>query len=145
MLANLISEKYLFYLFYAFSIIGFIGLWFSPFLVSLSTVLIALSVLPFLPSIWRSHKLLIVLMLAMLGLVLFDFMRTENHALVSAKLLLIIGFIFMQLAALHHLKDKTKESVWLILVFSCMLYTTATASSSAFNFTVVNGNNTVPR
>ncbi|MBT8327996.1 MAG: O-antigen ligase family protein, partial [Bacteroidia bacterium] len=118
---NTISQKYLFYVFLVSVIIGFIGLWFSPFLVSLSTGIIALSVLPYFSQIWSNHKKLVIVFTGILLLSLFDFLRTEDSSIVSAKLMLVIGFIFLQFASLYHFKNKKKEMLWLVIIFAAIV------------------------
>lgn len=121
MLDKYISQKYLFYTFYASSIIGFIGLWFSPFLVSLATGIIALCSLPFLAEIWKEYRALVMLFLGLILLTTFDFLRTSNTSTVSAKLMLVVGFIFLQLGSLKFLQKRENEAIWLVLLFGVIV------------------------
>ncbi len=105
--------------FYAL-LMGFAALWISPFAVSLSTGIIALTVLISFKQIWtdyRSHVILVALFI-ILGSI--DFLRGGDTQKVSAKLMLLAGFAFLHLGALLHLKRKS-DIVNLLLIASSIV------------------------
>lgn len=109
------SYSYLF-----FVVLGFVALWFSPFLVSLSTVLAGLL---FLLN-WRSFSfgvspfsILHFSLVAIALLVLIDGALSGFNGVVGAKLVLILGFVFLLLAGFLFFKHVPTKLFFVALIF----------------------------
>ena len=79
-------------IFILFFSLGFIGLWFSPFLVSVSTAFILIYMLWALNKTGADHDILSLLVLFPILFVLTDYFRTQEFGIVSSELLLVCGF-----------------------------------------------------
>ena len=133
MLASRLNKQTASHCYFFFAFLGFLGLWFSPFLVSLATGLIALTVLPYLKEIWINYKSFVLFFLAAILLVTFDYFRTDNLQIVSAKLMLIIGFTFLQLGAFLHIKNSNGDLLKGLLILSaCVAIVNCIAVSHYF-------------
>jgi O-antigen ligase len=109
----------LFYTFYVALILGFISLWISPFLVSLSTTVLAVTVILSFKNIWNEHKGQVLVLAAFVLIAALDLLRGGDQNTVSAKLMLMVGFLFLQLAGVYYFKNRRKELILFLLISAC--------------------------
>lgn len=79
--------------------LSYLGLFFSPFIASLGTALFLVSIVLNRTGIRKLTKELLLFSIPLV-FILFDYLRTENYAVVSNKLLLSVGFLVIGVATL---------------------------------------------
>jgi O-antigen ligase len=115
---NLLSPNF----FLSFALVGFAALWFSPFLVSVSTAAMALLAIPSYKSIWREYRNVVLSLLLILVLSALDMLRKGDDAsIASAKFGLLIGLFFLLLSAVYFFQHNKKNAVVFILFSSLIV------------------------
>ena len=102
--------------------LGFFGLFFSNFITSLGTVFLLLSILFQTQKIKHTSKEVYLIFLLPILFILTDFFRTSNIDIVSAKLLLAIGFAVIAISVYINQDSVRKhKKVLLIALVSTVL------------------------
>lgn len=121
----LVKERFYFLsqrLFLVIALIGFSALWYSSFLVSLSTALIGILALPYYRIIWEKHSKSIICLAVIISLSFFDLFRSGSLQNTSfSKLGLLAGLCVLLLSALYFFSQSNKYAVLFILISSVIV------------------------
>jgi len=123
MLANL-SRNRIFIPFFLVSVfIGFSGLWYSEFLISVTTVAAGLlAIITFKSSFHTDYKTIIYSLLGLLLLAIVDLAIHSGGSVALAKLLLVLGLVFIAVAGFNvFAKATSKQLVSLFTAISVVV------------------------
>ena len=107
-------------LFLFFSILGFSALWYSTFVVSFCTGVLALLLIPFLKQLWSKNKAIVVVMACFALLGVLDVLRCNTEGIAGAKLGLLVGFAVVLSSAYIHFSKKS-TAIYFILITSVIV------------------------
>ncbi len=123
MLASLSSNRIFIPFFLVSIFIGFSALWYSEFLISVSSVVAGLlAIVTFKSSFNTDYKTIVYSVLGLLLLAVIDFAIHIEGFVASAKLLLVLGLVFILIAGFNvFAKATSKQLVGLLMAISIVV------------------------
>ncbi len=101
---------------FVFLCLSFVSQWFSPFLLSLSTIVFIIYFFVHFKEVVSDNKNILTVLFILVVLGSTSFISGGDLETISSKLLLLIGLFFTHLTTLHYFKNYKKYTGWFLLV-----------------------------